>query len=121
MEILSLGLVFFGPQGNTWVLGAGLLIYGFTLSGLLAVLGGLFAVDIADKRAVGAAMGFIGAFSYLGAGVQELVSGYLIEQGTTMVDGIRHYDFSTAVAFWVGASVVSAILAATLWRVEVKD
>ena len=120
-ELLSLALIFYGPQGNSWLLGAGFVVYGFTLSGLLAVLGGLFAVDISDKRAVGAAMGFIGAFSYLGAGLQELISGYLIEQGTTMVDGVRHYDFSTPVAFWVGASVVSAVLAATLWRVEVKD
>ncbi len=121
VEILSLGLVFFGPVGNVWVLGLGFVIYGFTLSGLLAVLGGLFAVDIADKMAVGAAMGFVGAFSYLGAGTQELVSGFLIERGTTLVDGVRHYDFSTPVAFWVGASVLSALLAVSLWRVQVKE
>ena len=97
------------------------MLYGFTLSGILAVLGGLFAVDIADKRATGAAMGIIGVFSYLGAGIQDIVSGMLIERGTTVVDGVKHYDFGTPVVFWIGASVLSAVLAATLWKVKARD
>ncbi len=121
LEIVGLLIIFFGPPGNTFLLGLGFVIYGFTLSGILAVLGGLFAVDIADKRATGAAMGVIGMFSYLGAGIQEIISGMLIEQGTTIVDGVRHYDFSVPVVLWIGASVLSAVLAASLWRVEVRD
>lgn len=118
VEILSLLLIFYGPKGNTPVLAVGLILYGFTLSGLLAVIGGLFAVDIAPKKAVGAAVGLVGLFSYVGAGAQELLSGYLIGRGTTMVDGVRHYDFSIATLCWVGASVLSAILVAFLWRVK---
>jgi OPA family sugar phosphate sensor protein UhpC-like MFS transporter len=38
-----------------------------------------------------------------------------------MVDGVRHYDFSTAIWFWVGSSVLSLILATTLWRVRLRD
>jgi OPA family sugar phosphate sensor protein UhpC-like MFS transporter len=49
------------------------------------------------------------------------VSGYLIEKGTTIVDGNRVYDFSDAIVFWVGASIVSMLLAATLWRVRLRD
>lgn len=132
-EIGALLIIFFGPPGPEVtaplgfttlrvpvILAAGFLLYGFTLSGVLAVLGGLFAVDIADKRAAGAAMGVIGTFSYLGAGIQDVISGALIERGTTMVDGARHYDFSAAVLFWIGASVLSAMLAATLWRVRAR-
>ncbi len=121
VEIAGLLLIFFGPHGNTFLLGLGFVLYGFTLSGILAVLGGLFAVDIADKRAAGAAMGVIGVFSYLGAGAQEIISGLLIERGTTIIDGVRHYDFSLPVALWISASVLSAVLAATLWRVKVRD
>jgi len=91
------------------------------LSGLLAALGGLFAIDISPKNAAGAAMGFIGVFSYLAAGVQDQISGYLIGQGTTMVDGVRHYDFTNAILFWIGGSVVSLILASTLWRAKIRD
>jgi len=121
LEIVGLALVYFGPKGDTAILALGFILYGFTLSGLLAVLGGLFAVDILPRRLAGSAMGAVGVFSYIGAGVQEMVSGRLIESGTTVVDGVRHYDFSSAVMFWFGASVVSMLLAASLWKVEVKD
>lgn len=133
LEVLAILVIFFGPPGPVFdlnlgfttlryplYLALGFVVYGFTLSGILAVLGGLFAVDIADSKATGFAMGAVGAFSYLGAGIQELVSGYLIGQGTTMVDGVRSYDFSAAVIFWVGSSILSAILAATLWNVRTR-
>ena len=69
-EIASLFLIFYGPQ-STFVLTIAFIIYGFSLSGLLAVLGGLFAIDIAPKSITGAAMGFVKAFSYIGAAIQE--------------------------------------------------
>jgi OPA family sugar phosphate sensor protein UhpC-like MFS transporter len=61
-------------------------------------------------------MGFIGVFSYLGAAVQERVSGILIHQGTTMVNGVRHYDFSKPILFWVGTSLLSLILASSFFE-----
>jgi OPA family sugar phosphate sensor protein UhpC-like MFS transporter len=78
-------------------------------------------VDIAPKRAAGAVMGFVGVFSYVGAAIQERISGALIQNGTSIVNGVRHYDFHRAVLFWMGTSVVSMILAASLWRVKVTD
>lgn len=121
VEVLALFVIFFSPPGNPVLLTAAFVVYGFTLSGLLAALGGLFAIDIVPKKAAGAVMGFIGVFSYVGAGIQDQISGLLIEQGTTILEGIRHYDFSAAVAYWIGSSVVSMILAATLWRAKVSD
>ncbi len=82
-------------------------IYGFGLTGLITSLGGLFALDIAPKRAAGAAMGFIGVFSYLAAAIQDQISGRLIDRGITVVDGVSHYDFSrVAIWFWVGPRCV---------------
>ena len=89
--------------------------------GLLASLGGLFATDLASKKAAGATMGFIGVFSYLAAGAQERVSARLIQDGITWVDGVRHYDFGSAIVFWIGGSVVSLLLASTLWRTRPAD
>lgn len=122
VEIAALLMIFYGPSGNRAVLIGGLILYGFTLSGLLAVLGGLFAVDLVGRKAVGAAMGMVGAFSYLGAGAQEIISGVLVGGGSLAYDfvvigEIRVYDFSSAVLFWIGASMVSMVLAATLWKV----
>lgn len=121
IEILSLFVIFFTPPGHPVIITLSFIVYGFTLSGLLAALGGLFAIDIASKKAAGAVMGFIGVFSYVGAGIQDQISGYLIEMGTTMIEGVRHYNFENAIIFWIGGSVVSMILAATLWNAKVTD
>lgn len=128
MELLPLFVIFWGPN-DPLILAAALVVYGFGLSGILASLGGLFAIDIAPKRVAGAAMGFIGIFSYVGAGLQDYVSGRLISdseialrfatgRGETVV---YFYDYSTPILFWVGASVLSLILASSLWRVRATD
>jgi OPA family sugar phosphate sensor protein UhpC-like MFS transporter len=120
LELIGLALVFYGPQSSS-VLVVGLVLFGMGLTGLVTALGGLFAVDICPKRVAGAAMGLIGIFSYLGAAVQENISGQLIERGMTVVDGVRTYDFELAIWFWLGASFVSMLLAASLWRVKLRD
>lgn len=121
LELAALAMMFFSPPGHPVLLSVAFLLYGFSINGLVTSLGGLFAVDLAPKKAAGAAMGFIGVFSYLGAALQERISGALIGTGTTVVDGVRHYDFGHAVLFWFGASIISLVLAALLWRARVHD
>ncbi|MGI9271857.1 MAG: MFS transporter [Woeseiaceae bacterium] len=128
MELIPLIVIFYGPT-NSFVLAVALVVYGFGLSGLLAALGGLFAIDIAPKRVAGAAMGFIGVFSYLGAGTQDYISGKLIYDSEVRVvfsigenaPTVYFYDYTVPIMFWVGASVVSIILATTLWRAKASD
>jgi len=119
-EIAGLLLVFFGPREH-WVLVLAFVLYGVGLNGLVTSLGGLFAIDIAPKRVAGAALGFVGIFSYIGAAMQEHISGGLIESGMQMVDGVRVYDFGPVITFWIGSSVVSLLLATSLWRVRLRD
>jgi len=121
IEIASLCIMFFSPPGHPLLLTVAFLLYGLSINGLITSLGGLFAVDIAPKRVAGAVMGFLGVFGYVGAAVQERISGWLIREGTTLVNGVRHYDFGGAVAFWLGTSIVSLILATSLWRVKASD
>ena len=52
LELIGLEIIFFGPT-NTPVLIVGMLLFGMGLTGLVTSLGGLFAVDIAPKRAAG--------------------------------------------------------------------
>ena len=128
MELLPLFVIFYGPA-NSYVLAAALIVYGFGLSGILASLGGLFAVDIAPRKVAGAAMGFIGIFSYLGAGMQDYISGVLISNSEMKVvfshgaasQTVYFYDYSMPILFWVGASVLSLLLAASLWKVKGRD
>ncbi len=77
---------------------------------LICFLGGLMAIDIVPRRATGAALGLVGIFSYVAAGIQDVASGILIDGHSTMVDGVRHYDFLPVCLFWLGASVLSFIL-----------
>jgi OPA family sugar phosphate sensor protein UhpC-like MFS transporter len=120
VEIAALFLIFYGPDSK-FLLALGFAFYGAALSGLMAAIGGLFAVDIAPRGATGAAMGFVGVFSYLGAAIQENVSASLIEAGTTVVDGVRTYNFDLAIWFWIGSSVISMLLAASLWNTRIRD
>jgi len=121
MEVGALAIIFFAPPGNPLLISIAFAFYGFSLNGLVAALGGLFAVDISPKKAAGAAMGFIGVFSYVAAAIQERISGHLIEKGTTIIEGIRHYDFSIPILYWIGSSILSLILAGSLWRAKVRD
>ena len=122
VEVAALVVMFFGPR-NGVVLTAALVVYGFALSGILAVLGGLLAVDVASKRAAGMAMGFIGFISYLGAAAQEKLSGMFLNAHTVLrPDGTRHIqDWSGPIALWIGGSVTSVLLASTLWRVKPRE
>jgi OPA family sugar phosphate sensor protein UhpC-like MFS transporter len=120
VEVVSLVVIFYGPQ-NTTVMMIAFATYGAALSGLIASVGGLFAVDIAPRGATGAAMGLVGVFSYLGAGTQDIISSRLITDGMTVVDGVTVYNFDSAITFWIGTSVISMILAASLWNTKIRD
>jgi OPA family sugar phosphate sensor protein UhpC-like MFS transporter len=39
----------------------------------------------------------------------------------TIVGGDRLYDFGPAIWFWIGSSVLSMLLAASLWRSRLQD
>ena len=120
VEVLALVAIFYGPQSE-FVLAVSFAAYGFTLSGLMASLGGLFAVDIAPRGATGAAMGFVGMFSYLAAATQEIISAALISEGVSVTDGVQSYDFDRAILFWIGSSILSLVLAATLWNTRIRN
>ncbi len=120
IELAGLLLFFFGP--NTLpVLYGSMILFGIGMTGLVTALGGLFAVDVAPKRVAGAVMGVVGVFSYIGAALQENVSGAMIEAGMTTVGDDKIYDFGPVIWIWVGASVLSMLMAATLWRTRLRD
>jgi MFS transporter, OPA family, sugar phosphate sensor protein UhpC len=69
------------------------------------------ALDISPIRVTGAVMGIIGIFSYLSTAVQDLISGFLIQGSKIMVEGKAVYNFDRAFIYWIGAAVVSLLLA----------
>ena len=88
-----------------------MVLFGMAIGVLICFLGGLMAIDIVPREATGAALGIVGMASYIGAGLQDIVSGRLINEGKTVVDGVARYDFEAAALFWIAASALSFILA----------
>ena len=66
-------------------------------------------------------MGFIGLFSYIGAGLQEKISSVLIKTSTENDTSELLYNFDDAIIFWVFASIVSFILSLALWNKNTED
>lgn len=119
----TIALVLFVYGGNAlWVNVLAMSLFGVAMGVLICFLGGLMAVDIVPRRATGAALGIVGVASYIAAGLQDVISGWLIESNTTMLaDGSREYDFTLATIFWIAASVVSFLLPLLNWRYGKKD
>ncbi len=121
LNVIAISLFLFYPDGHIWMDSASMLLFGFAIGILITFIGGLMAVDIASKKASGAALGLVGIASYVGAGIQDVVSGFLIEGNHTIVNGVDNYDFSTAKLFWLGAAVLSMICVLFVWNAKAKD
>lgn len=93
-----------------------MVLFGLSVGVLLVYLGGLMAVDIASKEAAGTALGIVGVASYLGAAIQDVVSGSLIENGKAYAGTEVIYNFNSVAVLWIGAALVSTGLAALVWR-----
>lgn len=120
--LLSLSYILFIYGGNEyWINIASMVLFGIAIGVLISFLGGLMAIDIVPRRATGAALGIVGCASYIAAGMQDVVSGWLIDSNLTetineLGETVKHYDFSQAALFWIGASIVSFLLPLLNWR-----
>ena len=76
------------------------------------IVAGLMALDFVPRRATGAAISIVGISSYLAAGIQDIVSGVLIEGGSTG----DVYNFTPVAIFWLAACLISFILPVLGWK-----
>ena len=117
---LAIALFVLGPA-DPFIDTLAMVFFGVALGVLMVYLGGLMAVDICSKEVSGSVLGIVGLASYLGAGLQDIISGHLIESGKTVVSGEIIYNFDAAGALWIGSSVVSLLLAMLVWNVRSPD
>ncbi len=120
MNVVALCLFLLVPGTNYWLDVLAMILFGLGIGVLLCFLGGLMAVDIAPKKASGAALGVVGVASYIGAGLQDIMSGILIEGNKTIVNGAEVYDFTYINWFWIGAALLSVIMALFVWNAQDK-
>ena len=119
--IASLSVLFLNPPGNETMDIIALGGFEFSIGGLIVFLAGLIAIDFIPKKAAGAVKGVIGLFSYFGAATQDWISGLLIQSGETVVNGKTIYNFNYAFYFWIGAAVLSMLLALLVWNVKPQE
>ena len=73
------------------------------------------AVDYVPKCAAGAALGIAGMGNYIGAGMQSIISGYLIDRaddGSAVLKGISFgngYTLDYLAIFWIAMATLSVV------------
>lgn len=121
MNVFSLCLFLLVPGVHFWLDALSMILFGLGIGVLICFLGGLMAVDIAPRNASGAALGVVGIASYIGAGLQDVMSGVLIEGNKRFVNGVEVYDFTYINWFWIGAALLSVLLALLVWNASNKE
>lgn len=121
MNVFALCLFLLVPGVHFWMDALAMILFGLGIGVLICFLGGLMAVDIAPRNASGAALGVEGIASYIGAGLQDVMSGVLIEGNKRLVDGVEVYDFTYINWFWIGAALLSVLLALLVWNARSKE
>ena len=125
MNTVALVLFLFG--GDAWWINiTAMVLFGISIGVLICFLGGLMAVDIVPRKATGAALGVVGMASYVAAGIQDVVSGWLIDGNSTVIEKLDEatgqmvqaiqYDFTSVALFWVIASAISFLLPVLNWK-----
>lgn len=121
MNVVALCLFLLVPGVHFWLDVFAMILFGLGIGVLICFLGGLMAVDLAPKNASGAALGIVGIASYIGAGLQDIMSGILIEGNKTVVNGVETYDFTYINWFWIGAALTSVLLALLVWNAKKEN
>lgn len=122
MNVVALSMFLLIPGDHLWVDVTAMVLFGLGIGVLICFLGGLMAVDIAPRAAAGAALGVVGIASYLGAGLQDVMNGILIEGHKTIdAAGEAVYDFTYVNWFWIGSAALSVLLTLLVWNAKRCD
>ena len=123
LNVIGLSLFMLVPGCHVWVDVLAMVCFGLAVGVLLTFLGGLMAVDLVPRVAAGAALGIAGMGNYVGAGIQSIVSGYLVGRdaatgkaimlGHTFANG---YALDYLAIVWIGMAALSVLCALTVWR-----
>jgi Sugar phosphate permease len=111
LESISLALFLFGGPAK-WVNILAMVLFGIAIGVLISFIGGLMAVDLVPRKATGAALGIVGMASYAAAGLQNVVTGLLLDNN--IVNGV--HDFTYVSWFWLGSAIISFLLPVFNWK-----
>ena len=132
---ISLGALalFLLVDGDRWVMATFVSIFSLAVGVLYCIVSGLMAIDIVPRKATGAALGIVGISSYMTIGVQNIISGILVDNNSYEVVHrvmtmnpcgemyeaswtVTEYDFGPVAIFWLSAVLVSFLLPVLNWK-----
>ena len=111
LAVASLSGFLFMSGGFGWNM-ALVAVFSCSFSVVFCIVAGLMALDFVPRKATGAALGIVGISSYAAAGLQSVVSGFLIE-GFTQQD---IYNFTPVSIFWTVACLLAFLLPVIGWK-----
>ena len=111
LEAVALALFLYGGPAK-WVNILAMVLFGIAIGVLIAFLGGLMAIDLVPRKASGAALGIVGIASYAAAGLQNIITGVLMDSNTAS----GGHDFHYVSIFWLGSAIISFLLPMFNWR-----
>lgn len=116
VPVVISGLLCFAALGLFLFTGGGYLanicfvaLFSLAIGVLYCIVAGLMALDIVPRKATGAALGIVGISSYAAAGLQDIVSGVMIQRP----DG--GCEFGPVRWFWIAACVLAIVLPVIGW------
>ena len=122
MNVAALALFMLVPGVHVWVDVTAMVLFGFAIGILLTFLGGLMAVDRVPKCAAGAALGIAGLGNYFGAGMQSIVSGFMVDRAADGSPTLCGHVFGNGwrldylAVFWIGMAVMSVVCVILSWN-----
>ena len=111
LEVIALSLFLFGGS-EKWIVYLSMILFGIAIGVLICFVGGLMAIDLVPRKATGAALGIMGMASYAAVGLQNGVTGLLLDNN--IKDGV--HDFTYVSWFWLGAAIIAVILPILNWK-----
>ena len=111
LEAIALALFLYGGPAK-WVNISAMILFGIAIGVLIAFLGGLMAIDLVPRKASGAALGIVGIASYAAAGLQNVITGVLMDSNAAS----GAHDFHYVSIFWLGSAIISFLLPLLNWK-----
>ncbi len=93
-------------------------VFSLAIGVVYCIVAGLMALDFVPRKATGAALGLVGISSYVAAGIQDLVSGFMIGgKSAQAVDSAGvSLDFGPVSWFWTISCLLSFIIPILAWH-----
>jgi OPA family sugar phosphate sensor protein UhpC-like MFS transporter len=107
LVVVALIAFYYIPAQRPWLDGAALGLLGFAIYGPQFLVG-VFAADLASRKAAATAIGLTGVFGYAGSFLSNVVSGKLIDR----------YGWRGAFIGWIVAAVLGALFTLPLFRIN---